>query len=142
MKPGVGIRILSMFLDHVFMCVILVTPVVLFMLLTDFGNPSSPDGLGGGLQIIMLGLMFIYFLKDSFQGRSLAKRLLKLQVVDNKLNTTATFGQCLARNILIIIWPVEVLVTLFSPQRRLGDFLAGTKVVTIDEAMLIHETTR
>jgi uncharacterized RDD family membrane protein YckC len=28
------------------------------------------------------------------------------------------------------MWPVEVLVSLFNPQRRIGDYVAGTKVVT------------
>lgn len=33
------------------------------------------------------------------------------------------------RNITLIIWPVEVVVSLINPGRRLGDFLAGTRVV-------------
>ena len=33
------------------------------------------------------------------------------------------------RNIFCIIWPVEVIVTLINPSRRIGDQVSGTKVV-------------
>jgi hypothetical protein len=33
------------------------------------------------------------------------------------------------RNVTLLIWPIEGLFVLFSPQRRLGDFIAGTRLV-------------
>jgi hypothetical protein len=35
--------------------------------------------------------------------------------------------------LLIPLWPWEVLITLFSPSRRLGDLIAGTKVITSEK---------
>jgi uncharacterized RDD family membrane protein YckC len=75
-------------------------------------------------------MLIVYFLKDSFYGRSLAKRITKLQVVNNATGEPASIARGFIRNVFIIMWPVEVLVSLFNPQRRIGDYVAGTKVVT------------
>ena len=116
-----------MFLDYVIMCFILVPPLILFNV---FANGSSQyDEMAPYIQMLMILMLVPYFFKDSFNGRSLAKRMLKLQVVDNTTGEVASVGKCFVRNIFIIIWPVEVLVSLFSPQRRIGDMVAGTKVV-------------
>jgi hypothetical protein len=54
---------------------------------------------------------------------------LKLQIVENKTGKVASPIKCFIRNIFIIIWPIEVIVTLINPSRRIGDLVAGTKVV-------------
>jgi uncharacterized RDD family membrane protein YckC len=41
--------------------------------------------------------------------------------------------KCSLRNLTRIIWPIEVLVTMFNPSQRLADKLANTKVVVFDE---------
>ena len=42
---------------------------------------------------------------------------------------TATPLQCLLRNIFCMIWPIEIIVSFISPTRRIGDFVARTKLV-------------
>jgi len=127
-KPKLGVRLGSMLLDHFIMCFAMLIPILpLTMMNASIEGRESTQP--AWIQFLFLGLMFLYFLKDSLQGRSPAKRILKLQVVDNKSNLPATVGQCFVRNILIILWPVEVLVSFFNTQRRLGDYLAGTKVI-------------
>lgn len=127
-RPNVGKRLASMLLDHFLTCFILIVPIILFLSLTDIpfgkGSPMPP-----GFQFVFLGLMVLYFLKDSFNGRSIAKRVTKLQVVDIRTGNSASVGKCFIRNLTVIIWPIEVIIILFSPHRRLGDFIAGTKVV-------------
>ncbi|GEP98890.1 hypothetical protein CCY01nite_51500 [Chitinophaga cymbidii] len=76
----------------------------------------------------------IYFCKDSINGRSIAKRILKMQVVDNRTGRPASPLQCVVRNLFCILWPVEVLVTFGSPDRRIGDMVAGTRVDEFDPA--------
>ena len=44
-----------------------------------------------------------------------------------KTDTVASSLKCLIRNITIILWPIEVIVVLVSPSRRIGDFIAGTE---------------
>lgn len=127
-RPNVGKRLVSMLLDHFCTCIMLLAPIVPFLILG-----SKPDVQGSIMpaefQFVFLGLMFLYFLKDSFDGRSIAKRVTKLQVVNNTTGKAASLMRCFIRNLTIVIWPLEVLITLFSSHRRLGDFIAGTRVV-------------
>ena len=127
-KPKLGVRLGSMLLDHFIMSFIIMIPVLPHTLM-NASNQGREGTQPEWFQFLFLGLMFLYFLKDSFKGKSPAKRVLKLQVVDNKTGLPASVGQCFVRNILIVLWPVEVLVTFFNTQRRLGDYLAGTKVI-------------
>ncbi len=116
-----------MLLDHLCTCIILVVPIIPFVFLTS--RPDESNEMAPGFQFVFLGIMFLYFFKDSFNGRSIAKRVTKLQVVDNKTGKAASVGKCFLRNLTIVIWPVEVLITFFSSHRRLGDIIAGTRVV-------------
>ncbi len=127
-KPGVGKRLASMLLDHFITCFILMVPVLAFVFIR--GNPADEGpAMGPEFQFVFLGLMFLYFFKDGFGARSIAKRMTKLQIVDNTTGRPASVMQCFFRNLTIVIWPVEVLITLFNSQRRLGDYIVGTRVV-------------
>jgi len=120
---SVGLRLGTMLLDHILICFIGLPPVIIYQFQT-FHNSSnltmSP--------YLMMPLFVIYFCKDCIGGRSLAKRILKLVVVDNTTNLPATPFQTLIRNLFCLIWPIEVFVSLFNQQRRIGDRLAGTKL--------------
>jgi len=65
--------------------------------------------------------------KDYFRGKSIAKRAFGF-VVLKKNGSSATRLQCFIRNTTILLAPLEVFISLFSRQRRLGDLLAGTKI--------------
>ncbi len=135
-KPALGNRVWSMFLDHVFTTFILLTPVLPFVFLQQSRMQGEP--LSAGFQFAFLGLLILYFLKDSFNGRSLAKRITRLQVVNNRTGEAASPIRCFVRNLPVMIWPVEVLVTFFSPHRRLGDLLAGTRVMNYGVAKTLR----
>lgn len=53
---------------------------------------------------------------------------MKLQVIDVKTNSVANPLKCLIRNLTIIIWPIEVIMAMIDPERRLGDKIAGTRI--------------
>lgn len=36
------------------------------------------------------------------------------------------------RNLLLVVWPIEVIISLINPSRKIGDFIAGTKIVQTD----------
>lgn len=76
-------------------------------------------------------MMIVLFNKDFFNGQSVVKRHLGYQVIDVKASMPADHFKCMLRNIKAPIWPIEVLCTLINKQRRLGDFLAGTRVVEV-----------
>lgn len=133
---------MSMLIDHIAMCfiaAIMLLPVMLLDMLIQSNNENyssmfgeydffSGSDLGNGKYLFLLAVAF-YFCKDSVNGRSIAKRLLKLKVVNNNTELNASPIQCLIRNLFCIVWPIELIVTLFSPHRRIGDFIANTKVV-------------
>lgn len=133
----VGTRLGSMFLDHIFMtmiCMLFFIPMVM----NDINQTSSQDEKSFFSLSFFLGLLgfMVYFCKDSFNGRSLAKRITKLQVVENKTGQVASPLRCFIRNVFCVIWPIEVIVTLINPTRRIGDRVAGTRITYYDPALI------
>lgn len=128
-----------MLLDHFIMTVVAMVffiPEIAIDMMRAFGPDRLHDNariFNGTLcdYISVVGFA-LYLCKDCLQGRSLAKRVLKLQVVENSLQKQASALRCFVRNLFVPIWPLEVLITLVSPSRRLGDILAGTKMVVYD----------
>lgn len=134
-KLNTGTRLGSMMVDHfimVFIIMIVVAPGVVYDITQSFGNPNIPPKLFLGNYYLNIIAFSLYFNKDIFLGRSPAKRIFKLQVIDNKTNLPANSLRCLLRNLTIIIWPIEVIAGLINNERRLGDFIAGTKLVPYD----------
>ena len=79
---------------------------------------------------ILLGIL-IFLLKDIRGGRSVGKKIMGIQVIGydgDKVNNT----RYILRNILSILWPLEVLVMFIDKRgRKLGDMLAKTKVIEV-----------
>lgn len=127
-----GTRIGSMFLDHVIMCFVFFAFSIPSFIET-FKEPSSQfvnRGLFHFPTLLSLFGFAIYLCKDCIGGQSIAKRILGLQVVDSKNGEVASPIKCFIRNIFCLIWPVEVVITSINPSRRLGDRIAGTKVIS------------
>lgn len=138
-----GTRIGSMLLDHVtmtFLTMIVAAPGIVYDVAQTFGNVHSQPKLFLGNYYLNIIAFSLYFNKDIFHGRSVAKRVLKLQIVDIKTNTPANPLKCFLRNLTIVIWPIEVIVSLINNERRLGDFIAGTKLTPFDAAQHKGET--
>lgn len=124
-------RLLSMFLDHILSSIIVVAFSFPFYakIFADYGKEPNQTLSSPVLTYIMLVGFVAYFCKDSFGGRSLAKRIIGHQVIDVKTGEAASPMRCMVRNIFCMLWPIEVIVVLVSPDRRLGDFVARTRVV-------------
>jgi len=76
-----------------------------------------------------ISILFFIF-KDGFQGRSLGKRGLGLEVVDIKTGKPAGLLQSFLRNIPFIIPFVALISALtLKAEQRLGEGWAGTKVI-------------
>ena len=57
--------------------------------------------------------------------------------MDKATEKPATELQCFIRNLTIAIaWPLEVVVGFINPERRIGDFIANTKVVESEKEKL------
>jgi uncharacterized RDD family membrane protein YckC len=134
-KIDPGTRLGTMILDHFAMTLVImifVAPGMMYDMMQLFKNPGAPPRLFmGNFYMNLLGFS-LYFNKDIYLGRSIAKRFLKLQVVDVKTGMPANPLRCLVRNLTIAVWPIEVIMALINSERRLGDYLAGTKLVAYD----------
>lgn len=91
------------------------------------------ETLNDPLIYLTLVAFSLLFCKDCINGQSIAKRMLRLQVVDNKTGAVATPMQCFIRNSTLILLPIEFLLALVRPDKRIGDKIAGTKLVIYDE---------
>lgn len=138
---NIGMRLAAMLLDHFFMTMI---AMIFFIpgIIADFSRAFkvsheqvSSEFLGGSWAYIGLIGFALYFCKDIINGRSIAKRILKLQLVDNTTGEVASPMKCFIRNLLCIIWPIEAIIALTNTSRRLGDRLAGTKLVPYDPSL-------
>jgi uncharacterized RDD family membrane protein YckC len=136
-----GTRLGAMILDHFFMTMI---AMVFFIpgMISGFSEAfkvsheqTNPNFMGGAFGFIGMFGFALYFCKDIINGRSIAKRILKLQVVDNSTGQPASPLKCFVRNLFCILWPIEVIVALTNPERRLGDRIAGTKLVNFDTSL-------
>lgn len=137
----VGTRLATMLLDHFFMTLI----AVLFFIpgmISGFSDSlkvsheqTDFDFMQGPMRYIGILGVALYFCKDIINGRSIAKRILKLQIVDNATGRVATPLQCFVRNIFCVLWPIEVIVAITNTSRRLGDIVAGTKLLYYDPTL-------
>lgn len=72
----------------------------------------------------------ILFLKDIPFKNGIGKKIYKINIISRKTKKEATLFQLLFRNITLIIFPIEIIVLIFSHNdMRLGDRLAGTMVI-------------
>jgi uncharacterized RDD family membrane protein YckC len=133
-----GLRLGSMLLDLIFMTIIAMVffiPGFFSAFSTAFNSPHgqpAPDFMDGGYGYIAMFGFALYFCKDIIGGRSIAKRILGLQVVDNSTGKAASPFRCFLRNITCVLWPIEGIVALINTSRRLGDRIAGTRLVRFD----------
>jgi Predicted membrane protein/domain len=141
-KPiNVGTRLTAMILDHFIMTIIAMVFFIPYFissfthLFVDSDEPMDFNFMQGPKAYVALFGFALYFCKDCINGRSIAKRILKLQVVDNKTGEVATPLQCFVRNIFCILWIIEVIVAITNTSRRIGDRVAGTKLVNYDSSL-------
>jgi len=139
-NKNIGIRLASMLLDHFIMTfgIVIIAFILVGIGYLIVGNPTDSDLPEWFVIIpIFLGLMIfsVYFNKDAIKGKSPAKRILGLVIVDNKTGEIANPIKSVVRNITLVFWPIEVIFSLFSPERRIGDYIAGTKVISDDKTL-------
>ena len=119
-----------MLIDHLVMSIL---AFIIWSVLSAIVNDKSDLSFW-----IILG---IYLNKDGFINNSLGKSLLGLRVVGIDTNHETNGLKCLIRNLPIILWPLEVLMTLINKERRLGDYFARTKIVETQKIGLVQYFT-
>ncbi len=124
-KVSLKLRLGTMFLDHFIMCFIILPPLIVLSLIFKSDRPFETNPIE---TVAFYLMMFVYLNKDFVRGKSISKRILGLRIVDRKTGESANEFKCFLRNMTIPIWPLEVFVSLISPVRRLGDFIANTRI--------------
>lgn len=128
-----GKRLNSSLLDFSFM-IGLFFPLFLLWFVSFFFTILSTNEVNA---YTPLGIGFIPFListlvlinKDFYNAKSIGKREYGYQIVDVKTNSPASEFKCALRNLTLMIWPLEVLAIMSNPKKRIGDYIAGTKII-------------
>ena len=82
-----------------------------------------------------------YLLSDGLPGgQSLGKRLLDIAVVDEKTRKPCSFGQSVLRNFTALLGAVDWLLIFGEKQKRIGDVVANTCVISVLEWTPSSET--
>jgi len=82
---------------------------------------------------VFIGGFGYILLKDSFNGRSVGKRVMKLQVVRVDDLQVVGFFAAIIRNLFLFLGIIELAVALLQDEgRRVGDLVMGTKVVSTE----------
>lgn len=114
-------RFVAQFLDSIVPVVIVVVASLLF-------NFS-----GAVIGAVVAGLYYLF--QDGLSGgQSYGKRLMKTAVIDARTGEWCSFLQSFVRNLLLgLLSFIDWIFIFGSKRQRLGDMLAGTAVIRIDE---------
>ena len=113
---------------ELFDCGVLIAIMIPSILLK--GKPGSFFGEGMILQISILIFFMYLFFKDALGGQSIGKRVMRIAVIGIASRRPCNLFQSLIRNLSIIVFSVlDILMIVGNDKLRLGDRLAGTRVV-------------
>ncbi len=83
---------------------------------------------------IMGWVLILHLIVKDIYGNSLGKRLLGLKIISVIDGDKPKLNQLILRNIFVFLIPLEAILVIGRPdQRRIGDFLAKTKVIRKNE---------
>ena len=79
--------------------------------------------------IFVLSFPSLFVVRDVlFKGRSVAKRIFKLRVIDNETNEIPEKKKLVIRNLFFFIYPIEAIL-LIATNKSIGDMITNTTVV-------------
>ena len=122
-QPTLGRRVGAFIVDYFIITLLGMSP---FMFLSNFGDMRT---FYTNFPITMAIALSGILLKDVF-GRSLGKLIFSIRIAHgDAADLHVTAGQRILRNIPLLFWPVELIMTFRDPyNRRLGDKWAHTLI--------------
>lgn len=125
-------RILAWIIDWILSGIPGVTYAWLFW---EYTQTHGLRAVGVGLFVLFfLSYPTIFVLRDvMLKGRSVAKRILGLQVIDVQTNALPSVSKLILRNLFFFLYPIEAFM-LIATNQTLGDMATKTTVVTSREA--------
>ncbi|MCF6138853.1 RDD family protein [Pseudalkalibacillus berkeleyi] len=126
-------RVVAFIIDMIFIGIAFSLYTILIMPLL-FGSNADYFSFEYSL-VYNIGLIIIVVSKDIFGGRSLGKIIKKLRIVDVTTNEKSSLFRVILRNItFMFMGPIELFIGFVrKDHRRVGDLLAGTKVISEEE---------
>jgi uncharacterized RDD family membrane protein YckC len=126
-------RLQSISLDFSYILSLLI-PFIIVIIIFIFTDIFDIQNIGFDIvntlfYLVMLLVIFFVLNKDIFNGQSIGKRIHGYKVVGNNTNELPSDFKLMIRNITIAIWPIDLAYSIINPYRRLGDLIAGTKVI-------------
>ncbi|TCM95704.1 putative RDD family membrane protein YckC [Paenibacillus sp. BK033] len=129
-------RLLAFFIDYILVLLIFVPISILINLNSTEENSNRPFEIFYPLLFLVL---FVFYNRDLIDGRSIGKRIVGIGVRDqSNVQHTPGIIRLFFRNVLLILWPLELLFFIITG-RRLGDRLLKTKVVELKKKVLSKE---
>ncbi|MEM7360963.1 MAG: cytochrome c oxidase assembly factor Coa1 family protein [Pseudomonadota bacterium] len=130
-KASVSRRAFAFIIDHILILLFGTGAIIVF------ANPIAEETTFPSNSFYLFGvLMFLaYIFRDAVNGASPGKRFLGLQVV-SLADPPESVGimRLGLRHLFLPVWPLEFLILIFNSQnRRLGDMLAGSRVVHVEK---------
>ena len=129
-------RILAFLIDHITFSFL--AGILVFFVLGGNWDEATSISIMMSMFIILSPILIIFFCKDSVRGMSLGRYILGIAVRNRAdPNSVPSILRLALRNVILIIWPVEFLVLVFSREkRRLGDLATKTIVLRIPSGKL------
>lgn len=122
-------RIIAVLID--FWLIGYVTSLSIYTVFFVIKTPWDTEFIQGVISLhSAMGLtgLFIFLCKDTYKGLSVGKLLMGIRTVKTS-GKKLDFFSALLRNLSLLVWPIEALAIIInSKKRRLGDYLAATKV--------------
>ena len=88
------------------------------------------SALGLALEWAIAGwILYIWFCDGLPGGQSLGKRVTGIRVVHVDTEKPCSYGQSFVRNLAMVLGVIDAAFIVGKQRRRLGDLIAGTKVV-------------
>ena len=113
--------------------------LLFWTLLSDY--KSNPI-LFALLVLFVLSFPVIFVCRDViFKGRSPAKRIFGLCVIDNETNALPSNDKLIIRNLFFFIYPVEA-IFLIATDKSIGDNISATTITYYDERRAYYERQR
>lgn len=130
-------RIGIVYLEFMNLISIIFLPILLLFIPGIFlkaseGANQEISGVFFGLLMSLLSLTILN--KDFWGGQSIVNRLYGYKVVQAKNELPAGKIRCFIRNLTFVCWPIEIIPLLVFPKRRIGDLIAGTKLVETEKS--------
>lgn len=116
----IGQRFIAQFIDGL---VALAVGVVFYFIANAFGLSNE--------WIFVGWFLYILFCDGLPRGQSMGKRITKICVVHVDSELPCTYWQSFVRNFTMVLGVIDAAFIAGKQRRRLGDLIAGTKVVQL-----------